>query len=108
MQNFTGIFGIVLILAVAYALSNNKKAINFRTVGVGIGLQFLLALFILKTDIGKSIFGTLGAWVTRVIDFANAGGEFVFGPLANVPMVEKAFGGGGFIFFFIVRKVRLR
>lgn len=100
MQNLTGLLGIVLILGVAYLLSNNKKAINFRTVGVGIGLQFLLALFILKTSTGKAIFGTLGAWVTRVIDFANAGGEFVFGPLANIEAVNNALGGGGFIFFF--------
>lgn len=100
MQNLTGIFGIILILAVAYLLSNNKKAINYRTVGVGLALQFLLALFILKTSLGKAIFGTIGAWVTKIIEFADAGGEFVFGPLANVPMVQQAFGSGGFIFFF--------
>jgi concentrative nucleoside transporter, CNT family len=100
MQNLTGLLGIVLILGVAYLLSNNKKAINFRTVGVGIGLQFLLALFILKTTFGKELFATLGRWVTRVIDFSNEGAMFVFGPLANNEMVSKAFGGGGFIFFF--------
>lgn len=100
MQNLTGILGIFLILGVAYAFSNNRKAINFRTVGVGIGLQFLLALFILKTSTGKAVFGTLGAWVTRVIDFANDGGAFVFGPLADIEAVNRAFGGGGFIFFF--------
>jgi CNT family concentrative nucleoside transporter len=94
MQNFIGILGVILILGVAYAFSNNKKAINFRTVGVGIALQFLLALFILKTSLGKAIFGTLGAWVTTIIDFANVGGEFVFGPLANSEMVQNAFGGG--------------
>jgi concentrative nucleoside transporter, CNT family len=100
MQNLIGLLGVVLILGVAYLLSNNRKAINFRTVGVGIGLQFLLALFILKTTIGKDLFATLGRWVTRVIDFSNEGAMFVFGPLANNEMVAKAFGGGGFIFFF--------
>lgn len=100
MQNLTGLLGIVLILGVAYAFSNNRKAINFRTVGVGIGLQFLLALFILKTNVGKNIFATLGQWVTRVIDFSNDGAMFVFGPLAQNDLVAKAFGGGGFIFFF--------
>jgi concentrative nucleoside transporter, CNT family len=100
MKNLIGLLGIVLILGVAYLLSNNRKAINFRTVGVGIGLQFLLALFILKTTIGKDLFATLGRWVTRVIDFSNEGAMFVFGPLANNEMVSKAFGGGGFIFFF--------
>ncbi len=100
MQNLTGLLGILLILGVAFTLSNNRKAINYRTVAVGIGLQFLLALFILKTNVGKSIFETLGRWVTRIIDFSNDGAMFVFGPLAQNEAVAKAFGGGGFIFFF--------
>lgn len=100
MQNLTGIFGVILILGIAFLFSNNRKAINYRTVGVGLGLQFLLALFILKTSLGKEIFSTLGAWVTRIIDFSNDGAMFVFGPLAQTDLVQKAFGGGGFIFFF--------
>jgi concentrative nucleoside transporter, CNT family len=100
MSNFTGLIGIVLILAIAFIFSNNRSAINYRTVAVGLGLQFLLAVFILKTQLGKSVFGYLGAAVTRIIDFSNAGAEFVFGPLAKVPLVAKAFGEGGFIFFF--------
>jgi concentrative nucleoside transporter, CNT family len=100
MQNLTGLLGIILILGVAYAASNNRKAINFRTVGVGLLLQFGLALFILKTEVGKQLFATLGRWVTRIIDFSNDGAMFVFGPLAQNDLVAKAFGGGGFIFFF--------
>ncbi len=101
MERFTGIFGIVLILAVAFALSNNRRAINYRTVGVGLGLQVLLAFFILKTDAGKVIFGTLGRWITHVLEFSRDGAVFVFGPMAKVDVLGKAFGeGNGFIFFF--------
>lgn len=100
MDRFIGIIGLVLMLALAYALSNNRKAINWRTVGVGLALQAGLALFILKTPLGQAIFGTLGRWVTKLLDFSNEGAKFVFGPLAEVPAVAKAFGGGGFIFFF--------
>jgi concentrative nucleoside transporter, CNT family len=100
MERFTGIFGILLILGIAYLMSNNRKAINFRTVGMGLLLQFALALFILKTAIGKGIFNAVGSGVTKVIDFSQEGAAFVFGPLINVPAVGKAFGGGGFIFFF--------
>jgi concentrative nucleoside transporter, CNT family len=101
MDRFTGILGMALIVGIAYALSNNRKAINFRTVGVGLGLQVLLALFILKTDIGRAIFNAVGNGVTKVIDFSQEGAAFIFGPLVNVPAVNKAFGGpGGFIFFF--------
>jgi CNT family concentrative nucleoside transporter len=49
MERFTGVFGIVLILAIAFLFSNNRKAINYRLVFSGLGIQLLLALFILKT-----------------------------------------------------------
>ena len=81
-------------------MSNNRKAINFRTVGMGLALQAGLAVFILKTSVGAVVFSRLGSWVTRVINFSSEGAKFVFGPLADVPLVTKAFGGGGFIFFF--------
>lgn len=101
MERFTGILGIGLILGIAYLMSNNRKAINYRTVGMGLLLQLLLALFILKTAVGKGLFKTVGDAVTKVIDFSQEGAAFVFGPLINIPAVEKAFGGpGGFIFFF--------
>jgi CNT family concentrative nucleoside transporter len=100
MERFTGLIGIVLILGIAYLMSNNRKAINYRTVGMGLALQAGLALFILKTSVGAVVFSTLGSWVTRVINFSTEGAKFVFGPLADVPLVTKAFGGGGFIFFF--------
>jgi CNT family concentrative nucleoside transporter len=50
MERFTGLLGIVLILGVSFLMSNNRKAINYRTVGVGLLLQVALAVFILKTE----------------------------------------------------------
>jgi concentrative nucleoside transporter, CNT family len=101
MERFTGLLGIVFILGIAWFFSNNRKAINYRTVGVGLLLQALLAVFILKTAPGKWLFKVVGDGVTKVIDFSQKGGEFVFGPLVNYPVVNKAFGDPyGFIFFF--------
>jgi CNT family concentrative nucleoside transporter len=100
MDRFIGLLGIAVILAVAYSLSTNRKAINFRTVGVGLALQILLAFFILKVPVGQSIFAWLGKAVTKVLAFSDEGAKFVFGDLANPEAVSKAFGGGGFIFFF--------
>jgi concentrative nucleoside transporter, CNT family len=54
MERFIGLLGMVLILGIAFLLSNNRKAINYRTVGVGLLLQWGLAIFILKTTLGKS------------------------------------------------------
>lgn len=103
MERFTGLIGIVLILGVAYALSNNRKAINYRTVGVGLALQFSLALFVLKTDVGRNLFQGLGYYVDRLLQKANQGAEFVFSSLVRPDVLQKAFGPGNeFIFFFKV------
>lgn len=103
MDRFTGLIGIVLILGIAYALSNNRKAINYRTVGVGLGLQFGLAVFVLKTDIGQQLFQSLGYYVDRLLQKANKGADFVFSSLVRTDVLAKAFGpGNDFIFFFRV------
>lgn len=101
MDRFTGIIGYVFILGIAYALSNNRKAINWRLVGSGLALQFGLALFILKTPPGKIIFGAVGNFITQILAYADKGGEFVFGALAKPAIAGQAFGAAeGFIFFF--------
>ncbi len=103
MDRFTGLLGIVLILGIAYALSDNRKAINYRTVGVGLALQFGLAVFVLKTDIGQHLFQSLGYYVDRLLQKANKGAEFVFSSLVKPDVLTKAFGpDNSFIFFFKV------
>ncbi|WP_018620578.1 NupC/NupG family nucleoside CNT transporter [Spirosoma luteum] len=103
MDRFTGLIGIVLILGIAYALSDNRKAINYRTVVVGLGLQFGLAVFVLKTDVGQNLFQALGYYVDRLLQKANVGAEFVFSSLVRTDVLQRAFGPGNeFIFFFKV------
>ncbi|MFM8486475.1 MAG: Na+ dependent nucleoside transporter N-terminal domain-containing protein, partial [Bacteroidota bacterium] len=72
----------------AYLLSNNRKAINYRTVGMGLLLQAVLAVFILKVPFGKWLFEKLGQAVTKVLNFSDDGAQFVFGILAD----QVAFG----------------
>jgi CNT family concentrative nucleoside transporter len=101
MDRFTGLIGVVLILGIAYALSDNRKAINFRTVGVGLALQFGLAVFVLKTDVGRDLFQGLGYYVDRLLQKASSGAEFVFGPLVKRYLLSQAFGtDNNLIFFF--------
>jgi CNT family concentrative nucleoside transporter len=103
MERFTGLIGVVLILGIAYAMSNNRKAIKYRTVGVGLALQFGLAVFILKTTIGQNIFNWLGKAVQKTLSFSDQGAEFVFSPLVKSSILNKAFGAGNdFIFFFTI------
>ncbi len=101
MSRFTGLIGIALILGLAYALSNNRRAINYRTVGVGLLMQTGLAVFILKTDVGSQIFNWLGKAVAKLLSFSDKGAEFVFGSLVKRDVLDRAFGvGNDFIFFF--------
>jgi len=101
LEKFQGVFGIVLILGIAIGLSNNRKAIDWRLVGSGLGIQLILALFILKAPIGKTIFEVLGHLIEKVLSYSNQGAEFVFGSLVKKELMEKAFvPGNDFIFFF--------
>jgi len=101
MERFTGLIGVVLIFAIAFLMSNNRKAINYRLVFSGLAIQISLAVFILKIPVGKSIFAWLGDAVTEILNFSQAGAAFVFGPLVNTANMSKAFGNGNeFIFFF--------
>lgn len=82
MQNFTGILGIILILGVAYLLSNNKKAIDYRLVFSGIGLQIFLGLLILKVAPVTRFFGFLGHCMDKVGQLAKEGANFVYGGIS--------------------------
>ena len=77
----TGLIGMALILAVGFALSRNRGAINWRTVGWGLALQILFAIFVLRVPFGQELFRWLGAVVTRILGFSYAGSEFVFGDI---------------------------
>jgi len=103
MSRFFGLIGILVILSIAYAMSNNRKAINLRVVLVGLALQWGFAFFILKFPLGKEIFHFLGQLISKLLSFSNKGAEFVFGVLAIPSTIEKVFGAGtGFIFAFSV------
>lgn len=83
MQQLISLLGMAAIVGIAVAVSTERKAIRWRTVAVGLGFQFILAVFILKTEWGKQLFRTLGHGVTSLLDFSKQGGGFLFGPLAG-------------------------
>lgn len=92
LDRFFGLIGIAVILGIAYLMSNNKKAINFRVVGSGLLLQVFLAIFILKTPMGKYLFGAVGHGVEKLLKFALKGADFVFGPLVNQNLLTGVLG----------------
>ena len=78
MEKYTGLIGIVALLGIAFALSNDRSNINYKIVRWGLGLQLIFAVFILKTPIGKPIFGFLDKAISKLISFSDAGGDFLF------------------------------
>jgi concentrative nucleoside transporter, CNT family len=101
MERFTGLLGIALIIGIAVLFSSNRRAINWKTVAIGLGMQASLAVFILKTSVGQWLFGSIGWAVTKIINYSQDGAAFVFGPLVNVGLLSEKFGpANGFIFFF--------
>jgi CNT family concentrative nucleoside transporter len=105
MQRFQGLIGIVLILAIAWLFSNNKKRINYKLVISGIFLQILIALLILKVSFVKLFFQKIGSIITHLEAFAKEGAGFVYGGL----MADNMAGGsvpyrtpGVFVFGFSV------
>lgn len=81
MERLQGLLGIILIFGVAIALSKHRRSINWRTLGVGLGLQVVFALLVLKWEPGfQALKATAGA-VQKLIDFTGKGTSFVFGPL---------------------------
>lgn len=96
MQHLISLVGFVSILALAYGLSMDRKAIRWRTIAWGVGIQLVLATFILKTLPGKILFEWLGRGITQLLDFSKVGAGFIFGKLVtDIPSF-------GFVFAFQV------
>ena len=78
MGNLSGLLGIFVLLLIAFLLSENRKKINIKTVSIGLTLQFLFAIFILKTPFGAPIFSFLDQAITKLISFSDSGANFLF------------------------------
>jgi CNT family concentrative nucleoside transporter len=82
MQRLTGLLGLVVILAFAWLCSTHKREIKLRLLAWGMGLQVLFAVLVLKTDFGL-IFKKIGDGVNAMLDYAEVGSQFLFGPLGT-------------------------
>ena len=78
MENYTGILGIIVLLGIAFLLSNNKTLINKNIILWGLGLQISFAIIILKTSFGKALFFYFNILIVKLISFADAGSDFLF------------------------------
>jgi len=90
-----GILGMFSLLLLAFLFSSNRKAINWKTVGIGLGMQLLLAYGVLKIDWVKSTFEFVGKIFVKILEFTAAGSEFLLGGLMDTTSF-------GYIFLFQV------
>ena len=93
-QRLLSIFGMVAMLVLAWAISVDRRVVQWRVVLWGMGLQLVFALFILKTPVGAAIFAGLNDVILALLGFTNDGAAFLFGNLVTntVPVTEP---GGG-------------
>ena len=90
-----GVIGMVSLLLIAFIFSSNRRAINWRTVGIGLLLQIGIAIGILKVSFVQQIFDFVGGIFVLILDFTRAGSDFLLGNLVNTESV-------GYIFVFQV------
>lgn len=90
-----GILGMISLLVIAFLFSANRKAINWKTVGIGLAFQLLIAIGVLKIGFIKNGFEAVGQLFINVLEYTRAGSEFLFGGMLDI----NSF---GFIFAFQV------
>lgn len=94
MDYLRGVFGILVLVAFAALFSANRKKIDWRLVGIGIGLQVIFGILITKVDFVAGLFSKVSAGFVTFLSFSEEGAEFLFGDLATSSF--------GFIFAFQV------
>lgn len=83
MGRLTGVLGILAILLFAYLFSTNRRAIRIKTIAIGLTLQFIFALLVLRVGWGERAIAIAGDAVTKLLSYSFVGSEFVFGPLGS-------------------------
>lgn len=90
---FRGIIGITVMIGMLYLFSSNRKAIDWKLVGIALGMQLLFGLAVLKIEIVRNLFNWIGSGFVSVLEFTKQGSTFVFGGLMDPSNI-------GFIFAF--------
>ena len=79
-----GILGMMSLIFIAFLFSSNRKAINWKTVGIGLTFQLIIAVGVLKVGIVKTAFEYVGQGFIAILGFTQAGSEFLFGGMLDI------------------------
>jgi CNT family concentrative nucleoside transporter len=87
-----GVVGMAVMIGIAWLLSSDRRRINWRLVGMGVVVQVVFGLLVLKTGVGRALFDAANAGFTRLLGFTEQGAQFIFGNLVhnNVPVGAPA------------------
>ncbi len=87
-QRLMGIVGIAVMIAIAWALSSDRRKVNWKLIAVGVGLQATFGFIVLKTAVGRALFNGANVVFARLLGFTETGARFIFGNLVknNVPV----------------------
>ncbi|HEN5859895.1 TPA: NupC/NupG family nucleoside CNT transporter [Streptococcus agalactiae] len=83
MQFIYSIIGILLVLGIVYAISFNRKSVSLSLIGKALIVQFIIALILVRIPLGQQVVSVVSTGVTKVINYGQAGLNFVFGSLAD-------------------------
>ena len=83
MGRLTGLLGLITMLALAWLFSSNRRAIRVKTVVLGLALQFLFAIFVLRFSFGRNLLAWAGRGVDKFLEYSFAGSQMVFGDLGR-------------------------
>lgn len=98
---FRGIIGMLALVGGCYLLSNDKRNINWRTVFAGLGLQLVLALLILRVPLVKDGFDAVAGFFVTILNFSEAGAEFVLGSWPDVAEIKDGISGKAFTIGYV-------
>ena len=90
-----GLFGLAVLIGIAWLFSNNKRRVDWKLVVTGVSLQVAFAALVLLVPGGKDVFDAIGHGFVKILSFVNAGSTFIFGNLMDINTY-------GFIFAFQV------
>ncbi|MEZ5384284.1 MAG: nucleoside transporter C-terminal domain-containing protein [Prosthecobacter sp.] len=92
MERFIGLLGLVVFVALAWALSSNRRLFPWRVVLTGLSLQLVLGLLLLRTSVGRGFFALLDKAFLKLLSFADEGMGFVFGAIGKPALMGPVFG----------------
>lgn len=85
---YRGVLGMLVLIFIAFLFSSNRRAINWKTVGIGLSLQLLLAIGVLKVPFIRAVFTFLGKGFNKILTFTEAGTKFLFSSFTSNEIEE--------------------